>query len=114
MIVYLPKSLRILEFGFNYNQSVDIPDNIKTLMFGKNFNYPVQLPLNVENIKFGDEYNQSLEKLPEKLKTIEFGEKFEQRIANFIKEKQLKIIVRKNYPFMKELLKIAGINIIVR
>lgn len=57
-IVELPKSITHLKFGDSFNQVVQIPDNVIDLEFGNNFNQVIIIPESVVNLSFGFDFNQ--------------------------------------------------------
>jgi hypothetical protein len=62
VVVQLPNNLRILEFGFSYNQKIEmkvLPKTLKCLIFGYVFNKILEkssLPENLECIRFSGNY----------------------------------------------------------
>ncbi len=72
-----PEGLIELKFGFSFNQelSFSLPKSLKILKFGIQFNYPVPeyfLPEGLIELKFGHHFNQKLSFiLPKSLKKLE-------------------------------------------
>ncbi len=80
----LPKSVKQLSFGTDFNQPVDeLPNNITRLILGHSFNQNIdKLPDSITHLELGNEFNQIVCKYPKSLKKILFGEKFNRPIDN--------------------------------
>ena len=78
----IPKHTKILVFGDNFNQSVDmLTTSITQLYFGHNFNQSVDmLPSSITHLRFGYNFNQSVYKLPTSIETLYFGHNFNQSV----------------------------------
>eukprot|EP00435_Cladocopium_sp_Y103_P018545 s3166_g4.t1 len=87
-LLQLPKSLEILGFGKEFNQSlqgVTFPSGLQRLTFGRKFNQSLEgvaLPSGLQRLTFGENFNQSLEgvALPSGLQSLTFGENFNQSL----------------------------------
>eukprot|EP00438_Fugacium_kawagutii_P034288 Skav220345 [mRNA] locus=scaffold2224:151673:170259:+ [translate_table: standard] len=78
------ESLRELNFGYYFNQPLQLNDLpcLEFLTLGDEFNQPLQqvkLPSSLKSLHFGHEFNQSLEdlELPEGLERLTFGHEFQ-------------------------------------
>lgn len=79
-----PPSLRVLQFGENFNEPIDylkLPKQLDTLKFGKSFNQPVEhieLPEKLRHLEFGDDFDESLSNFnfPRGLEELKFGRRF--------------------------------------
>ncbi|KAN0031273.1 hypothetical protein ACTA71_010362 [Dictyostelium dimigraforme] len=75
----IPKSLKKIQFGYNWNQRINLnKTNIETIIFGNNFNQKLKagnLPYSLKEITFGYYYSQPLEIgcIPENVEKITFG-----------------------------------------
>ncbi|AYV80079.1 MAG: hypothetical protein Gaeavirus8_10 [Gaeavirus sp.] len=86
----IPSSVKIIIFGNNFDQPVDIikfPETIEKIVFGYNFNQPIDnitFPEGIRFIKFGWNFNQPVikTKFPSSLRSIHFGWKFNQSLDN--------------------------------
>ncbi|RYX79725.1 hypothetical protein EON71_00450 [bacterium] len=79
----LPLTLTHLRFGMRFNNCIkNIPNSITHLEFGRRYNYKItQLPSNLELLKFGVYFNQDLNGvLPSKLKRLELSVMFNQEL----------------------------------
>ncbi|EFA78540.1 hypothetical protein PPL_09192 [Heterostelium album PN500] len=88
----LPNSLETLVFGFKFNQLIQpkiLPPNLKELKFGRNFNQPFEsetLPPTLRALNFGGHFNRELLPgfLPQSIKSIRFGKEFNQPIIDIL------------------------------
>jgi hypothetical protein len=80
----IPESVEEIEFGDNFNQSLDyLPSNIKKITFGFNFcPFIINLTNSIEHLEFGYNFNGSIHKYPSNLKYLKFGRNFNQPINN--------------------------------
>ena len=87
-VPFLPKSVELLTFGGEVNQSlkgVALPNNLQSLTFGLEFNQRLErvaLPSTLQSLTFGRDFNQSLEgvALPNNLQSLTFGFAFNQSL----------------------------------
>lgn len=49
---FLPESLEEIEFGFCFNQTVELPRNLRKVTFGKRFACPIRIPPRLEELLF--------------------------------------------------------------
>ena len=77
-------NLRELNFGYKFNQSVDIPGWIKKLSIDCNSQYVIDyLPFGIEEIDFGYSFNLELNNLPNSIKKIIIGNaKYDKKLNN--------------------------------
>eukprot|EP00435_Cladocopium_sp_Y103_P054702 s1039_g17.t2 len=81
---HLPKSLRSLTLGWDFNRSlehVNFPSGLQSITFGVNFNQSLEethLPNGLRNLTLGEMFNQSLDRvtLPSSLQSLTFGSCF--------------------------------------
>lgn len=81
-----PHALQNLEYGVNFNQSMDnvtLPAGLESLTFGRQFNQSmdnVTLPAGLQRLTFGYNFNQSVDNvtLPAGLQRLTFGFVFNQ------------------------------------
>ena len=81
----LPGNLKTLNFGDNFNQSlqgVRWPSNLQALHFGKMFNQPLHAPLpgHLRSLRFGFAFDQRLDEVPQTLEILVLGTSFKQRL----------------------------------
>lgn len=97
--VVLPTGLKMLRFGFRFNQLIDdlkIPDSVVVIEFDNEFNQPIhniRFPPKLTRLTFGNrsEFNQKIDrvKLPHSLKFMDFGHAFNQHIPSGVLPKGL-------------------------
>ena len=81
---HLPKSLRSLTLGWDFNRSlehVNFPSGLQSITFGVNFNQSLKethLPNGLRTLILGEMFNQSLDRvtLPSSLQSLTFGSCF--------------------------------------
>lgn len=81
---HLPKSLRNLTLGWDFNRSlehVNFPSGLQSITFGVNFNQSLEethLPNGLRTLILGEMFNQSLDRvtLPSSLQSLTFGSCF--------------------------------------
>lgn len=70
--IILPKNIRYVKFGFDYNKSVDIPCSVETLIFGYCFNKIFIIPDNLVELRLGINYRKKINcNIPISLKHLE-------------------------------------------
>jgi hypothetical protein len=76
--------LRIINFGFYFNQNVDnLPSSVKEINFGPYFEQKIDnLPESIISLKFGSYFNQSVDHLPNSLENLSFGYYFNNEVNN--------------------------------
>ena len=85
-----PNSLEILEFGSNFNKTIEkvkFPNSLAHIICGHSFNQPLDniiFPESLKSITFGTDFNQSLNnfKFPINLESLKFSLNFNQPITN--------------------------------
>ena len=80
-------NLKYIEFGNNFNNTVDnLPNMLIKLKFGNSFNMCVDnLPQKLKKIIFGNNFNQEVKHLPNLLEEVKFGYYFNQSINDLPK-----------------------------
>ena len=82
-----PKSLTRLEFGYEFDQPINIQNLIflKYLTFGKYFNQNVdKLPNSLLELNFGFRFNRNVDLLPKNIIKIKFGGSFSHKIDKLL------------------------------
>ncbi|KAN0029244.1 hypothetical protein ACTFIV_011123 [Dictyostelium citrinum] len=104
----LPKSLRKIKFGYNWNYRINLKNtNIDTIILGNGFNQIIKagdLPLSLKEIIFGYNYSQPLEigSIPSGVEKITFGYCYNHPLEVGIIPKSCKILKlggKYNHPF---------------
>lgn len=73
----LPEGVLGLRLSRTFNNRLSIPKEIRILSFGRDFNQEIdQLPKTLEYVEFGDRFNMPLPELPSSLKGLLFGNCF--------------------------------------
>lgn len=83
----IPSSILFIQFGHNYNKSIDNlvieeeQDNIKELVLGEKFNQEVNnLSPGIKKISFGYDFNKPVNNLPNGIEYIKFGNNFNNNV----------------------------------
>jgi hypothetical protein len=78
----LPREVRILSFGREFNQNIaQFPKNLEYLEFGDKFNMPIpELPSSLKGLSFGQCFNFDLPPLPPNLQYLKLGKSFNKAI----------------------------------
>lgn len=82
-----PKSLIRLEFGYEFDQPINIQNLIylRYLTFGKYFNQNVdKLPNSLLELNFGFRFNRNIDLLPKNIAKIKFGGSFSHKIDKLL------------------------------
>jgi len=94
----LPRTLRRIEFGleFNFHQEIVLPESLEELILGDDFNQSMVLPRSLTKLKYGNQFDNSFhlehEKsmLPENLSDLELGMYFNEKIPQGFLPQSLK------------------------
>ena len=100
-INFLPNNLKMIAFGYSFNQPIVLPNELQEFRMGVKFNQPIVLPNTLKKLVIGDSFEQEIDLpfgleeltlmckkhkvvdyLPHSLKTLYLGGDFDMNLDN--------------------------------